>query len=154
LLVEIPEEKAGSKTWKFTTSNTHALSVPGGGLSTAARMVGFTVSTEPEGVFVAAGVLVGVRVGTRVGTRVEVDVAVGMGVPVRVGGVVLVGVAVKGAAPRKSRAVAVATGVFRDSSYSRQRAAASDSDKPAIRKASSPMEKRMRAIPVRTSSGP
>lgn len=122
----IPYEGAASTKCRSVTETVGSHRSPVGGLTVAPVMLGSATSAGvgvgvSDGVSVIVGVcvggfglsvgsLVGVRVlvGRRVGVLVGVAVSVGVAVLVGVG--VWVGVAVNGAAPVKSRQVAVGTG--------------------------------------------
>lgn len=122
----IPYEGAGSTRCRSVTEIVGSHNSPVGGLTVAPIMSGAAISAGVgvgviDGVGVIVGVCVGgfglsvgslVGVGVRVGLRVAVlvGVAVSVGVAVLVGVGVAVGVAVYGAAPAKSRQVAVGTG--------------------------------------------
>src|SRR3990172_3995037 len=107
---------------------------------------GILVAVGPDGVPVGAGTPGSVLVGTgvRVGGR-RVFLGVGVGGSVGRGVLVMVGVAVKGAAPSKSMAVAVGTGWLIDSSKLSWAAAASSSVKPSACMAGSRMERAISA---------
>ncbi len=126
----IPYEGAGSTRCRSVTVIVGSHRSPVGGLTVALLMSGSAVSAGVgvgviDGVGVIVGVLVGgggggggcssgfsvgVRVLVGLGVAVWVGVAVAVGVGVFVGVGVEVGVAVYGAAPAKSRQVAVGTG--------------------------------------------
>src|SRR3990172_5672977 len=156
----IPEENPGSETTTVTSIAQLPMLPGGGGERTIDWNDGLTVSVPPTEVAVG-GTLVAVGpdgVSVEAGTSVSVFVGLGVFVGGRrgfaavggggVGGrgvLVMVGVAVKGAAPSKSLAVAVGTGWLIASSKLSWAAAASSSVKPSACMAGSRMERAISA---------